>query len=56
MQSGDDAHGPVERIPKARPVVVEHEELAERARNIFLGVVAIELLALGLAATTGTRR
>ena len=56
VKSGDDAHGPVERIPGVRPIVVEHEELGERSRNIFLGVVAIELLALGLFATTKTRR
>lgn len=56
MKSGDDAHGPVERIPGVRPIVVEHKYLGERSRNIFLGVVAIELLALGLFATTKTRR
>jgi len=46
VQSGTDAHGPVERIPGARPAVVEHEEWGERARNIFIAVAAIELLAL----------
>ena len=49
VKSGTDAHGPVERIPGVRPAVVKHEELAEEARNIFLGVAALELLALGLA-------
>ncbi|MDZ4674572.1 MAG: DUF2231 domain-containing protein [Gemmatimonadota bacterium] len=46
VQSGDDAHGPVERVPGARDAVVEHEEWGERARNIFLGVAALELIAL----------
>jgi uncharacterized membrane protein len=49
VQSGTDAHGPVERIPGARAAVVEHEEWGIRARNIFLGVAALELLALALA-------
>jgi len=46
VESGADAHGPVERIPGARPAVVEHEEWGERARNIFLLVAGIELLSL----------
>jgi uncharacterized membrane protein len=49
VQSGTDAHGPVERIPGARAAVVEHEELAKQAKNIFLAVAALELIALGLA-------
>jgi uncharacterized membrane protein len=49
VQSGTDAHGPVERMPGARPAVVEHEEWGIRARNIFLGVAALELIALALA-------
>ena len=48
VRSGTDAHGPVERIPGTRAVVTEHEEDGERTRNIFLGVVALELLAIGL--------
>jgi uncharacterized membrane protein len=44
VKSGDDAHGPVERIPGARPAVVEHEEWGERTRNIFIIVIAIEAL------------
>lgn len=48
VKSGDDAHGPVERIPGARDLVIEHEEYGERTRNVFLVVAAIELLALGL--------
>ncbi|MCC6987408.1 MAG: hypothetical protein IT181_00320 [Acidobacteria bacterium] len=48
VQSGIDAHGPVERVPGARPAVVEHEEWGERARNVLLVLGAIELLALAL--------
>ncbi|MEE8117697.1 MAG: DUF2231 domain-containing protein [Gemmatimonadales bacterium] len=48
VQSGLDAHGPVERIPGARDVVHHHEELGERTRNLFLLVVALELAALGI--------
>jgi uncharacterized membrane protein len=49
VRSGDDAHGPVERVPGSRPSVIEHEEWGERTRNVFLIVSAIELLALALA-------
>ena len=56
VKSGDDAHGPVERIPGVRALVIEHEDLGKRTRNIFLGVVVIELLALGLAAKASTFR
>jgi uncharacterized membrane protein len=51
VKSGTDAHGPAERIPGARDAVVEHEELGERTRNLFLVVAALELGALAL----GTR-
>lgn len=56
VRSGDDAHGVAERIPGARDAVVEHEEYGEKTRNIFLGVAAIEILALVLAgrAVAGT--
>lgn len=47
-QSGIDAHGPVERVPGARPAVVEHEEWGLRARNILLGLGALELIGLAL--------
>lgn len=49
VKSGTDAHGPVERIPGARSAVVEHEELGERTRNIFLVVAALEIAGLALA-------
>lgn len=46
VRSGDEAHGPAERVPGARDAVVEHEEWGERARNLFLAVAALELIAL----------
>lgn len=46
VKSGDDAHGPAERVPGARDIVIEHEDWGKRARNIFLGVAALELIAL----------
>ncbi|HEX7937491.1 MAG TPA: DUF2231 domain-containing protein, partial [Gemmatimonadaceae bacterium] len=49
VQSGTDAHGPVERIPGARAAVQAHEEDAKEAKNIFFGVALIEAIALGLA-------
>jgi uncharacterized membrane protein len=49
VRSGTDAHGPVERIPGVRAMVVEHEEWGERTRNVFLGVAALELVALALS-------
>ena len=49
VRSGDQAHGPVERIPGARDAVVEHEEHGEQARNVLLALAALELIAWGLA-------
>jgi len=49
VQSGTDAHGVAERIPGARPAVIEHEEWGERTRNLFLGIALVELIGLGLA-------
>lgn len=46
VQSGTDAHGPVERVPGARQAVQEHEEWGKRAKNIFLFVAAFEIAAL----------
>jgi uncharacterized membrane protein len=56
VKSGNDAHGPVERIPGVREAVIEHEEHGILARNIFFGVAALELLALGLAARPDVTR
>jgi uncharacterized membrane protein len=54
--SGDQAHGPAERIPGAREAVEEHEELGERTRNFFLAVAGLELLALALPKRERARR
>jgi uncharacterized membrane protein len=48
VQSGDQAHGPAERVPGAREAVHEHEEAGEAARNLLLGLAVIELLGLAL--------
>lgn len=48
VESGDDAHGPAERIPGVRQVVREHEEYGERTRNVFLAVAALEVAGLVL--------
>jgi hypothetical protein len=50
VQSGTDAHGPVERVPGSRQAVTEHEDWGKRTRNIFLGVAALEILGLAVAA------
>jgi len=54
VKTGDEAHGPVERIPGVRPVVIEHEETAETSRNVFAGVALLEIIALGLAVSVRT--
>lgn len=48
FESGHDAHGPIERIPGVRAAVVEHETAAEYVHDIFVGVVILELIALGM--------
>jgi uncharacterized membrane protein len=55
VKSGDDAHGPAERIPGARELVKEHEELGERTRNLLLGLSGLELLGLFLASRRSGR-
>lgn len=50
VKSGDQAHGPAERVPGARDAVVEHEEWGERARNAFLIVAALEIAAVVMTA------
>lgn len=47
-ESGQQAHGPIERIPGAMEAVEEHEEWGNRARNMLLVVAAIELVGLTL--------
>jgi uncharacterized membrane protein len=49
--TGDQAHGPVERIPGAHDAVEEHEEWGERTRNIFIVVALLEVGTLVTAAT-----
>jgi uncharacterized membrane protein len=46
VHSGTDAHGPVERIPGVREAVMEHEEAGQWARNVFLVIALLELMAL----------
>ncbi len=48
VRSGDDAHGPVERIPGARDLVVHHEELGKKSRNLFLAIGVLELIGLAV--------
>lgn len=48
VQTGHEAHGPVERVPGAREAVEEHEEAGEWVRNLFLAIAAIEIAALAL--------
>jgi uncharacterized membrane protein len=55
VHSGIDAHGPAERVPGARDAVVEHEDWGKRTRNLFLGVAALELLALALRSPRAVR-
>lgn len=54
VKSGTDAHGPAERLPDTRDAVVQHEELGELTRNIFAGVLLLELIALGVAWRAGS--
>ena len=49
VRSGTDAHGAVERIPGVRQAVMDHEDAAEWARDIFLIIAAIEIGALAPA-------
>ena len=56
VKSGEDAHGPVERIPGVRDAVIEHEEYGKSTRNVFLTVAAIELIMLGLARRESTAK
>lgn len=49
VRSGADAYGPVERVPGVRSAVVAHETWGERARNVFLLLLAVEAVAATLA-------
>jgi len=54
--TGDDAHGPVERIPGARAAEQVHEDWGNRTQNIFLMVAALEIAALALGKRPGIRK
>ena len=56
VRSGVDAHGPVERIPGTRDLVIEHEEQGIRTRNMFFAVAALELLVFALMRREQTAR
>lgn len=56
FQSGTDAHGPVERIPGARALVIEHEELGHTTYRIFASIALLELIALGLTRKESLRK
>jgi uncharacterized membrane protein len=47
-EAGDDAHEKVERMSWTRAAVQEHEREGERARNVFLIVAGLEIVALAL--------
>jgi uncharacterized membrane protein len=49
VTSGDDAHGPVQRVPGARTAEQVHEDAARQTEYIFLGVAALELIGLALS-------
>jgi uncharacterized membrane protein len=49
--TGEAAHGPIEQMPGLRPAVEAHEDWGERARNVFVVVGVIEILALLTRAT-----
>lgn len=46
VTSGDQAHGPAERIPGARDLVQHHEETGKRARNMLIAIAVLEIAAL----------
>jgi uncharacterized membrane protein len=56
VESGDQAHEWAEQIPGVRDAVVEHEELGEMTRNLFVAVFALEVLALLVRKNAGATR
>src|SRR5688572_28858892 len=48
VTSGDQAHGPAERIPGARDAVENHEQWGERTRNLFILISLLEIATLAL--------
>ena len=55
VESGDAAHGPVERAPGARAAVVEHEEWGERSEYALVLAGIVELLGLALYKSPSAR-
>ncbi len=53
VKSGSQAHELAERIPGVGAAVRKHEELGEDTRDLFTGVLLLELIALGLAWKAG---
>ena len=53
--SGQQAHGPVERIPGAAQAVQEHEDYGNNARTILVVVGLLELLAIGMSSKNVVR-
>jgi uncharacterized membrane protein len=56
VESGHQAHEWAEQIPGVRDAVVEHEELGEMTRNLFLAVLVVELIALVARKNAGASR
>jgi uncharacterized membrane protein len=46
VESGQAAHGPVERMPGAAEAVVDHEDWGVLTRTMFLSVAGVEVIAL----------
>ena len=53
VRSGRDAHDLAERIPGVRAEVMKHEDLGIDTRNIFVGILLVELVALAVAWRAG---
>lgn len=53
VESGQQAHEFAERIPGVGAAVRQHEDLGEDTRDLFSGVLLLELIALGLAWKAG---
>jgi uncharacterized membrane protein len=54
VQSGNDAHGPVEAVPGARQAVVDHEAWGDWARNAILILLAAEVVAVAFVSRAAT--
>lgn len=55
VKSGDDAHGPAERVPGAREAVQNHEDWGNRTRNTLLILGGLEVLGLVFASKRGAK-